>query len=72
MICVQKVKGENRSRAENGGRVPRDAQELLIFFEVLILGTFAETNEDSVMPRKVDNEYLLGFWGDRAAIARMS
>lgn len=72
MVCVQEVKRENSFGAQNGGWIPPNTQELPKFFEVPILGTSAETEADSVMSGKVDNEQLLDFPRNGAAVTRMS
>ena len=72
MIRIQKVERENCLGTELQGRVPTNAQELSIVFEETVFGAFAETEADSVITGKVDNEYLLGFRGGGAASAGVS
>lgn len=72
MIGVQKVERENCFGTENRGRVPTDTHELSKGFKKSVFGTFAETNADGVVTRKVDHKYLPSICGSRAVVPGMS
>ena len=59
MICIQKVKRENRLGTLHRCRVQTDAEELSIALEKPALQTIAETDTNGVTAGKINGEYFL-------------
>ena len=71
MVRIQEVKRENRAGTEHRCRVPVEAQELSEVFEKPVLRAITETDANSVITRKVDDEYPLSFGGKGTAFSRV-
>ena len=72
VIRVQKIEGENCLGTEHRRQVPTNAQELSKPLKISAFGAIAETDADGVVTRKVDDEYMLRFRGERTTIPGVS
>jgi len=72
VIHIHKVKCESRLWAKHRCWIPTNAQELSIVFEEPIFGASAETEANSVMTRKVNDEHPVSFHRSGTALRGVS